>query len=123
MVSSMPQPHFNPGKDLLPILQEAGWAPGPVWTGRKSHLHPDSIPDHLARNQLLYQQSYPAHRKVYCGSNFFVNCMECSTYTLSFLCYGCVFECELRGKHDLLCWTTRGSTDFHRVCDCDYFIV
>jgi len=21
---------FNPGKDPLPILQEAGWAPGPV---------------------------------------------------------------------------------------------
>ena len=22
-----------PGKDLVPILQEAGWAPGSVWTG------------------------------------------------------------------------------------------
>ena len=23
----------TPGKDLLPIEQEAGWDPGPVWTG------------------------------------------------------------------------------------------
>ena len=25
-----------PGKDTVPIAQEAGWAPGPVWTGGKS---------------------------------------------------------------------------------------
>jgi hypothetical protein len=29
----MPRPFFTPGKDLVPIAQEAGWAPGPVWTG------------------------------------------------------------------------------------------
>jgi hypothetical protein len=27
---------FNPGKDPLPIVQEAGWAPGPVWTDTKN---------------------------------------------------------------------------------------
>jgi hypothetical protein len=27
---------FTPGKDLLPIVQEAGWAPGPVWTGAEN---------------------------------------------------------------------------------------
>ena len=27
---------FNPGKDPLPIVQEAGWAPGPVWTGAEN---------------------------------------------------------------------------------------
>jgi hypothetical protein len=32
VVSSTPQPHFTPGKDAVPIVQEAGWAPGPVWT-------------------------------------------------------------------------------------------
>jgi hypothetical protein len=31
-VSSAPRPHFTPVKDTLPIVQEAGWAPGPVWT-------------------------------------------------------------------------------------------
>jgi len=33
VVSSKPWPHFTPGKDPVTILQEAGWAPGPVWTG------------------------------------------------------------------------------------------
>jgi len=33
VVSSTPWPHFTLGKDLVPIWQEAGWAPGPVWTG------------------------------------------------------------------------------------------
>jgi len=32
VVSSMPRPHFNPGKDPVPIVQEAVWAPGRVWT-------------------------------------------------------------------------------------------
>ena len=35
VVSSTPRPHFTPVKDTIPILQEAGWAPGPVWTGGK----------------------------------------------------------------------------------------
>jgi len=30
VVSSTPRPHFIPGKDPVPIVQEAGWAPGPV---------------------------------------------------------------------------------------------
>ena len=25
-----------PGKDPVPIVQEAEWAPGPVWTGAKN---------------------------------------------------------------------------------------
>ena len=62
MVSSTPQPHFTPGKESVPILQEAGWAPGPVWTGGKSRPHQDSIPDRSARSQSLYRLSYPAQR-------------------------------------------------------------
>jgi hypothetical protein len=33
VVSLTPFLLFTPGKFLLPIVQEAGWAPGPVWTG------------------------------------------------------------------------------------------
>jgi len=44
VVSSTPQPHFTLGKDPVPIVQEAGWAPGLVWTGGKSCPHRDSIP-------------------------------------------------------------------------------
>jgi len=61
VVSSTPRPHFTPGKNPVSILQEVGWAPGPIWTGGKSRSHRDSIPDHPARSQLLYRLSYPTH--------------------------------------------------------------
>ena len=48
VVSSTPRLHFTPGKDPVPVLQEAGWAPGPVWTGGKSRPHRDLIPDRPA---------------------------------------------------------------------------
>ena len=32
----MPWLLFTPGRDLVPIVQEAGWAPGPVWTGAEN---------------------------------------------------------------------------------------
>ena len=35
VVSSTPRPNFIPGKEPVPIVQETGWAPGPVWTGGK----------------------------------------------------------------------------------------
>ena len=50
-----------PGKDPVPILQEAARASGPVWTGGKSRPHRDSIPDRPARSQSLYRLSYAAH--------------------------------------------------------------
>ena len=34
---SKPSPgRFTLGKDSVPIVQEAGWAPGPVWTGAEN---------------------------------------------------------------------------------------
>ena len=44
VVSSTPRPHFTPGQDPVPILQEAVWDPGPVWTGGTSHPHRLSYP-------------------------------------------------------------------------------
>jgi hypothetical protein len=45
---------FTPGKDPVPIVQEAGWTPGPVWTCSKN-LTPTGIrsPDRPARSQSL----------------------------------------------------------------------
>ena len=42
---------FSLGKDSVPIVQEAGWNPGPVWTGGKN-LAPTGIrsPDPPARS-------------------------------------------------------------------------
>jgi len=60
--ASRPGRSLPPGKDLIPIVQEAGWAPGQVWTGAEN-LAPTGIrsPDRPARSQSLYWLSYPAH--------------------------------------------------------------
>ena len=60
------QPHApatsTPRKDPVPIVQEKGWAPGPVWTGAEN-LAPTGIrsPDRLARSQSLYRLNYRSH--------------------------------------------------------------
>ena len=50
---------FSPGKDPVPVVQEAGWAPGPVWTGAEN-LAPTGIrsPDRPTRGQSLYRLRY-----------------------------------------------------------------
>jgi len=73
VVSSTPRPLFTPGKDPVPIWQEAGWAPGHVWTGGKSRLHWDSIPGPSSRSQSLYQLSYPAHKSNKVGEGIVSN--------------------------------------------------
>ena len=32
-----------PGKDPVPIVQESGWAPGPVWTGAENLAPPPPL--------------------------------------------------------------------------------
>jgi len=60
-VSVTPQPLFTPRKDLVPIVQEAGWAPGLVWTGAEN-LTPTRIwsLDRPAHSQSLYRLRYSA---------------------------------------------------------------
>jgi hypothetical protein len=63
-VSVTPRSLSTPGGDPVPIVQEAGWAPGPVWTGAENLAPPGFFfrsPDHPARSQSLYRLSYPAH--------------------------------------------------------------
>jgi hypothetical protein len=52
---------FYPGKDPESIVQEVGWAPGPVWIGAKNLAFTGirSL-DRPARSQLLYRLRYPA---------------------------------------------------------------
>ena len=51
---------FTSGKDPVPIVQKAGWAPGPVWTGAEN-LAPTGIrsPGRPVRSESLYRLSYP----------------------------------------------------------------
>ena len=61
-VSVTHRPLFTPGKDPVPIVQEAGWAPGPVWTGTEN-LAATGIrsPDRPACSHSLYRLSYATH--------------------------------------------------------------
>ena len=61
VVNSTSRSHFTPEEDPVPILQEVGWAPGPVWRGAEN-LASTGIrsPDGTARSQSLYRLSYPA---------------------------------------------------------------
>ena len=47
-------------KDPVPIVQEAGWGPGPVWTGAEN-LATTGIrsPYRPARSESVYRLSYP----------------------------------------------------------------
>ena len=58
---STPRPgRFTPGKETpVPILQEAGWAPGPVWTGAEN-LAAAGIrsPDRPTHSESLYRLRY-----------------------------------------------------------------
>jgi hypothetical protein len=62
VVSITPLPLSTPGKDAVPVVQEARWVSGPIWTGAEN-LAPTGIrsPHRPARSLLLYRLSYPAH--------------------------------------------------------------
>ena len=67
-VSVTPRPLFTPRKDPVPIVQEAGWALGPVWIGTENFtLHRGSIPGpsspYLSRYTVLsYTGPFPNAR-------------------------------------------------------------
>jgi len=81
----------RPGRTLPPVktrhpsyVQEAGWAPAPVWTGGNSRPHRDSIPDRPACSQSLYRPSYrPTNKSKYLPKSITV----CLRYSLTFCCY------------------------------------
>jgi hypothetical protein len=60
---------FTPGKDPVSIVQEAGWASGPIWTGTEN-LAPTGIrfTDRPVRSESLYRLRNPAYLiQRYCG--------------------------------------------------------
>ena len=65
---STPRPGcFTPGEDPVPLVQEAGWAPGPAWTGLENLSPPPgfdprtvqrvAVPTELTRRHFLIK--YP----------------------------------------------------------------
>ena len=52
------------GKGTVPIVQEAVWAPGPVWKGAENLAFTGiRSPNRPARSQSLYRLRYPAHNE------------------------------------------------------------
>ena len=89
-----PRPLLTPsGKDPLPIVQEAGWALGPVWTGAEN-IAPAGIrtPDRPARSQSLYRLRYPSPhvREVTCVYCDVVNEVLGICYKKDGLCFFCL---------------------------------
>ena len=93
-VSVTPWPLFTLGKDPVPIVQEAKWGPGSVWTGAEN-LVPTEIrsPDRPARSQLLYRLSYPAHSYLTGLGIYFVEKQTYFSHTLprTYVGVHCVF--------------------------------
>jgi hypothetical protein len=58
---STPRPRrFTQGRDRVPIVQEAGWAQGPVWTGAENLALPGIRPPDLpAHSEWLFRLRYP----------------------------------------------------------------
>ena len=62
-----PRPgRFTSGNNPVPVVEEAGWTPEPVWTGAES-LAPTEIrsPNRTARTESLYRLSYPGQYFIY----------------------------------------------------------
>ena len=57
------KPLFILGKDPVPIVQKAGWPPGPVWTGAENLAPPPGLDPRTVQPvaQSLYRLSYRAH--------------------------------------------------------------
>ena len=108
---SAPRPgRFTPGKDPVPIVQEAGGAPGPVWTGAE-YLAPTGIrsPDRPARNESLYRLSYPGPLHILIPYETYSHNKICFTYFGSFSTFliSQFLTCHYASSEKLLylCWS------------------
>jgi hypothetical protein len=84
-----PPDRFTPGKDPIPIVLEAGWVPGPVWTGAGS-LAAIGIrsPDRPARRTSLYRLSYPGPLVYLCVSYHSQDTVNHLSFTVETLFFG-----------------------------------
>ena len=69
VVNATPRPLYPRERDAVPIVQEAGWVPGPVWMGAESLAAKEiRSPDRPARSEALYRLSYTDPLSRYVGN-------------------------------------------------------
>jgi len=57
---------LRPGRDPVPIAQEAGWAPGPIWTGAENIVSTEILSPHrLAHRSSIIVQPIASSYTVY----------------------------------------------------------
>jgi hypothetical protein len=78
-------PPFPPERDSLPLVQRAGWVPGPVWTGAES-FSPTGLrfPERPARSESQYRLQYPGQWRA-----CVVFCCCCHCHEMSALSQSC----------------------------------
>ena len=87
VVSSKPWLHFTPGKDPVPIVQEAGWAPGSVWTAGKSCPHWGSTLDRPAHSSAAVLTELPGPHHFHLIHGFSTEWRAASKHWLLWLCF------------------------------------
>ena len=59
-VNDTPRPLYPQKEDPVPIVQDNGWVPRPVWTGARNSPTPEFEPrTYPTRSEPLYQLSFP----------------------------------------------------------------
>jgi len=59
MVKAMPRLLYPRARDPIIIVYDAGWVPGPEWTGAENLAYTEILcPDRPARSESLYRLSY-----------------------------------------------------------------
>jgi len=60
VVNATPRPLYPRESDPVRTVQEAGWAPGPVWTGAENIAHTGiRSPERPARKESVHRLRYP----------------------------------------------------------------
>jgi hypothetical protein len=67
---------LSPGKDPVPIVQEAGWAPEPVWTGAEN-LDPWTVQSVASRYSDRATQPTLTIRRQCINNNWYILCVSC----------------------------------------------
>ena len=118
MVNSTPRPQSTPGKDPVPILQEAGWAPGLVWTGGKSRPNRNSIPDRPARRSVAIPTELPGplYEMVQKGNAVHVTSLFLAATRISRCAFDRCLQVLHRDRSSRYLVLTRTVRKFRRLC-------